>query len=472
MTGLKLEGLGIRHDGQTIVADISLAVAEGESLCLIGASGSGKSLIAAAIAGLLPDCMTATGYVTLGAHRVAAANQAALRALWHYASCLLPQEPAAALAPLLSALGQVRLSAPRLGRGAGLGWLARFGLDHRAARRFPFELSGGMAQRLVAALAMRTAARVLVADEPTKALDPARADELLALLAALRDSGRALLVITHDLGVPRVLGGQLAVLDGGRLVECDTVDAVLAAPRSAFARACLAAEPRHWPIRQKPGPPGADIASAERLVIARLGRRLAGPLDLTLRTGTLTALLGRSGVGKTTLGDTVLGLCPPDAGRITWLGRTLDRRRRRELRPQFQKLHQDPTTVFATQRTLGESLGDLARISSDARRALPVLLERLRVSSDLLSRRPGEVSGGEAQRIALARTLALRPVLLVADEPCSRLDPPTQAEALHLLRELVDDDGLAVLLITHDHTAADALADVKIDLAPTALISD
>jgi ABC-type dipeptide/oligopeptide/nickel transport system ATPase subunit len=167
----------------------------------------------------------------------------------------------------------------------------------------------------------------------------------------------------------------------------------------------------------------------------------------------------------------MLGLCPPDAGSITWLGRKLDRRRRYELRRQFQELHQDPTTVFAAQRRLGHSLDDLARIDPGARRALPGLLERLRVSPDLLSRRPGEVSGGDSQRIALARALALRPVLMVADEPCSRLDPPTQAEALHLLRELVDDSGMAVLLITHDQTAAAALADATIDLAPIALSS-
>src|ERR1700722_8245834 len=232
MTGLRIEGLGVDHDGVAIVTDVSLAVREGENLCLIGASGTGKSLIAAAVAGLLPECMTAVGSISLGGRTVAAADQAGLRALWHRQTCLLPQEPSMALAPLLTALAQVRLAPPRPNAAEGGAWLARFGLDRRAAGRYPFELSGGMAQRLLAALVMRSSARVLVADEPTKGLDAARRDELLVLLALLRDDGRAVLAITHDLAVPRALGGQVAVLEGGRIVECDAAERVLSRPRS------------------------------------------------------------------------------------------------------------------------------------------------------------------------------------------------------------------------------------------------
>lgn len=465
MNALRIEGLGIRHDGRAVLRDVCLEVAEGESLCLIGASGGGKSLIAAAVAGLLPGCMEATGWIGLGPHRLRAADQRGLRALWHSRTCLLPQEPAQALAPLLPALSQLRLTPPWLDRAGALGWLARLGLDAGAAARLPFQLSGGMAQRLLAALVLRGQAPLLLADEPTKGLDPARRAELLALFATLRAAGRALLLITHDLAVPQALGGRIAVLEEGRIAECGLAGSVLAAPRSAFARACVAADPRLWPARS-PAAGGEEVARAEALAIGRGGRALAGPLDFSLHAGRMTALLGPSGIGKTTLGDTLLALAPPAAGRLCWLGRPLDTRLRQSLRTRFQKLHQDPTRVFPRQRPLGESLADLARLRPGTAPALPPLLERLGISPALLRRPPEAVSGGEAQRVALARLLALRPALLVADEPCSRLDPPTRRAALHLLRGLADEEGLGVLLITHDAAAARALADATLSLGP------
>ncbi len=460
--GLRIEGLSVRHDGAAVLTDISLAVAQGDSLCLVGASGGGKSLIAAAVFGLLPDCMAASGRIGLGTAQCAAADGTRLRALWHRESCLLPQEPMAALAPMLRAERQVGLASPRLSRTQARRWLARFGLDAAAAERLPAELSGGMAQRLLAALAARSPARVMVVDEPTKGLDGDRRAELVAALAALRDAGRALLVVTHDLAVVQALGGQVAVLEGGRIVEHGSVDVVLRQPRSAFLRACgaaLASRPRRAAA-------GRPVAAADGLVIARGGQRLAGPIDLGLAEGRVTALLGRSGAGKTTLGDTLLGLAPPVAGRVTWFGSTLDRQRRRALRPRFQKLHQDPTAVFPAGRCFSESLADLRRLPDgrDAARRLPALLEQLRVSASLLGRYPGEVSGGEAQRLALARVLAVRPALLVADEPCSRLDRPVQAATMALLRSLADDTGLSVLLISHDRSFTDAVADTALHL--------
>jgi peptide/nickel transport system ATP-binding protein len=465
VTGLCVHGLGIRHDGQQVVRDITLRIDEGESLCLIGASGGGKSLIAAAVAGLLPECMSANGLIELHDRTLPAADQSAVRALWHSHTCLLPQEPTQALAPLLRAVDQVRLAPPQIGWAEAVAWLAHFGLDRDAARRMPFALSGGMAQRLLASLAMRTGSRVLIADEPTKGLDEPRRSELTSLLARLRDAGRALLVITHDLDVVGALGGKIAVLEDGTLTEQGDVAQVLQAPRSAFARSCLAADPSRWaaaPRRQH----GAVVADAEGLVIGHGGQRLAGPLEFPIAAGTVTAVLGPSGVGKTTLGDTILGLLPPVAGRVNWLGYPLDRRTRQELRARFQKLHQDPAAVFPPGRSFGDSLNDLRRLRNGPElvRGLPALLDRLRVPAGLLERRPGAVSGGEAQRLALARVLAAQPALLVADEPSSRLDPPVQATALRLLRSLVDEVGLAVLLITHDHDVAGAMAENLVTL--------
>jgi peptide/nickel transport system ATP-binding protein len=467
MTGLRIDGLGIRHDGRTLVRDVSLRVDEGESLCLIGASGGGKSLIAAAAVGLLPGCMAAAGSIRLLDRDLPAADQAGLRALWHSHSCLLPQEPTDALAPLLRAVSQVRLAPPDPGRDAALAWLASFGLDRHAARRMPFALSGGMAQRLLAALAVRTGSRILIADEPTKGLDDARRADLTRMLADLRDAGRAVLVITHDLAVVRAMGGRVAVLEDGTIAEEGSVAQVLGTPRSAFARACLAADPSRWTRRRITGH-GAVAAEADGLRVGRGRQALAGPFGFRLAAGTVTALLGPSGAGKTTLGDTLLGLLPPVAGSVRWLSRTLDRRTSRELRPRFQKLHQDPTAVFAPDRTFGDSLADMRHLpnGADIARGIPDLLDRLRVPAALLDRRPGAVSGGEAQRLALARVLAPRPALLVADEPSSRLDPPVQAAALDLLGSLADADGLAVLLITHDHAVAEKMADGVLTLSP------
>ncbi len=462
---LVLDGLSIRHDGQPVLRDVSLAVGPGESLCLLGASGGGKSLVAQAIAGLLPSCMAARGTVRIGAATRRAADGAGLRALWGE-TCVLPQEPSRALSPYAAAADQVALAPPAIDRAAAAAWLARFGLDAAAAGRRPGALSGGMAQRLLVALLARTAAPVLVLDEPTTGLDPACRTILVEALAALRAAGRTLLVITHDLAVVRGLGGGLAVLEDGRIAECGPAAALLRAPASAFLRACRAADPATWPARPQGAGPAPPVAGAERLVVGHRAA-VAGPLELALGQGRVTAVLGPSGAGKTTLGDTLLGLLRPCAGRLTWFGRPLDAGQLRRWRPRFQKLHQDPTAVFPAGRSLRDSLDDLRRLP-DGRAAaarLPALLEQLRVPPALLARRPDAVSGGEAQRVALARVLALRPAFLVADEPASRLDPPVQAEALRLLRALADTEGLAVMLITHDPAAAAALADARLDLS-------
>ncbi len=460
--GLRIEGLSVRHDGRPVLTDISLAVAPGESLCLVGASGGGKSLIATAIFGLLPGCMAASGRIRLGDVSCPAADNARLRALWHRESCLLPQEPLAALAPLLRAGRQVALTPPRLGRAEARRWLERFGLDRNAAGRLPSELSGGMGQRLLAALVARSPAPVLVVDEPTKGLDTVRRAELVAILASLRDAGRSLLVVTHDLDIVAALGGRLAVLEDGRIAEQGSAALLLQAPQSAFLRACRSAAAG----RSHPAPAaGRAVATADGLVVARGRHILAGPVDFGLAEGRVTTLLGPSGAGKTTLGDTLLGLAPPAGGRVTWFGAALDQKRRQTLRPRFQKLHQDPTTVFPAGRRFGDSLADLRRLP-DGRAAttrLAELMERLRVSPTLLQRFPGEVSGGEAQRLALARVLALRPALLVADEPCSRLDRPVQAATMQLLRDL-SDDGLAVLLISHDLPFTETISDATVAL--------
>ncbi len=311
--GLHIEGLTVRHEGRLVLAGVSLDVAEGECLCLVGASGGGKSLVAGAVAGMLPACMAATGRIRLGTEDRAVADQAGLRGLWHRQSCLLPQEPGAALAPLLRAAAQVMLAPPRPSWHEALAWLGRFGLGPDAARRLPAELSGGMAQRLLAALAARTAARVLLVDEPTKGLDPARRAELVTVLTSLREAGRALLVITHDLAVARALEGRLAVLERGSITEAGPVMRLLADPRSAFLRACVAADPAWWPSRPL-APAGCTVAAGEDLVVGRAGQRLAGPLHIVLREGQVTAVLGASGQGKTTLGDTLLGLAPPAGG--------------------------------------------------------------------------------------------------------------------------------------------------------------
>jgi len=368
---------------------------------------------------------------------------------------LLPQEPALALDPLMRIAPQlsethelVRGVAFAEAEAAALRGLDAAGLA-ASARQYPWQLSGGMAQRAAAAVACAGGARILLADEPTKGLDGHWRDHTVAMLQAVQRDGGCVVVITHDLRVAEALGGQLIVLRHGEVVEQGDARTVLANPQHAFTRRLVAADPAHWP-RRPMAVAGAPVLSVQGLSKGFGGKPLFDDVDLQIRAGERFVVQGPSGTGKSTLGNVLLGLLPADRGVV---------RRAGGLPPTaFQKLYQDPVASFAPRISLAQSLRDVAARHRCAWPAVLQQLDRLGVPADLLARRPAEVSGGELQRIALARVLTVQPALVFADEPTSRLDPVSQQEAMGVLLDALDERGAALMLVTHDDDIADAVA--------------
>lgn len=465
---LAIQGLTIRDGaGATLVHDVHLALPPAGALTVIGETGSGKSLLAQAIFGLLPMSFTVGGRLLARGHEeVAFADRGGLQALWRRWSMLLPQEPSAALDPTMRfgrQLGEIVGGNQAVVSRA----LTEVDLARQTGRLYPFEASGGMAQRSLVAAAMLTDAPVLVADEPTKGLDSARVGHALGLLHGMLDRGRGLMVITHDYAVAQGLPGTLAVMKDGRIVEQGDRAVILMAPSDPYTRAWLDADPDRWPKGAKPSAGSTPILTGRNLAFAWPKHpALFTDLDIDLRPGQMVAVTGASGCGKTTLGDVLLGLRAPLRGRVSWAGDDpyLNRSATRRLRRRYQKLHQNPASAFMPGEMIGRQIGFLAEIvpGLDLTERLPALLERLRLRTALLARLPSEVSGGEAQRLALLRLLLLEPLVIVADEPTSHLDPIVQREVIGLLRECVDRDGLAVMLISHDQALVGAVADDEI----------
>jgi peptide/nickel transport system ATP-binding protein len=469
---LAISNLSVRdRNGTSLVDNVSLSVPSGGVLTLIGETGSGKSLIAQAVFGLLPVGLSATGTIRVGGCAAIPAGDAGrLTSLWREQIMLIPQEPSLALDPTMKVGRQMALAGlTREDIGPAL---AAFDLPEETSAAYPFMLSGGMAQRVLVAAALGMRAPIIIADEPTKGLDADRVAQAIAALRRLAAAGRSLLVITHDRRVAEDLPGELAIIREGQIIEHGPSAALLAAPESDYGRTWLASDPRHWPSCHR----CCDMTS---LALSAHGLTFGWPrqtplfrdLDLHLPKGGVLAISGPSGSGKSTLGDILLGIRQPNAGSVEWGGVdiVLNRAVIRQRRQRYQKLHQDPIKAFVPHLTLERQFRALEEVKPGLRldRDLPSLLERLKVKTTLLNRRPSDVSGGEAQRLALARILLLDPVVIVADEPTSRLDPVVQRETIVLLRKLVDERGLALVLISHDRDVLRAVADDHLELSAT-----
>ena len=455
MPGLELEEVTVGASGATIVGPVSLDLEPGDCVTVMGETGAGKSLLAQAVIGTLPPGLTATGRISVGGSRVDRIAPAGRAALWGRTVTLLPQEPWRALNPLMRSGSQVeethRHVAGRSVRDARAATRADFlDLDLLAAERhLPGTLSGGMAQRIAFAAAKAGGAPLVIADEPTKGLDADRVETVTALLKRVPDEGGALLTITHDLRLARRLGGECVLLKGGVVVETGPSERLLSRPGSDYGRAMLAAEPSAWRL-PRPAAAGESVLRAEALTVGRGGRALVRGFDLQLRRSERLSIVGPSGSGKTSLLDTLAGILPPLSGRL--------RRGSGLPATAVQKLYQDPPAAFPERVRLLASLRDVSRRHGVPWARVEGLLTALGVGPALLNRRPPEVSGGELQRIALARVLMIRPAVLLADEPTSRMDPITQAAVIRLIAQAAAEHGSAVVLVTHDREIAERWA--------------
>ncbi|MGP9724020.1 ATP-binding cassette domain-containing protein [Corynebacterium sp. AOP40-9SA-29] len=484
-TVLDLGGLSVSYDGVPAVRDVDLSVAAGETVALVGESGSGKSTMARAAVGLLGRGAT----VTVEDHRILGTDLSGRvppdrwRRLYRDSIGYIPQDAGDGLNPVRSVGSQLAEALATRGTGrrqvreALQAALQDVGLDADVhAGRYPHELSGGQRQRVLIALALIGDPSLVIADEPTSALDVTVQKQVLDLLECrVRESGAALLLITHDLGVAYGRADRTVVLQGGRIVEQGPTTTVLSRPQQAYTRELVSAVPGKRAREPRRG--GDPVVTATGL--SRRFRKDAPPavdgVDLTVRRGTTLGIVGESGSGKTTTARILLGLEPFDAGEATVLGRRIGVRKSAKndavvLSRQARLVHQDPTGALDPGFTVAESVAEPLegfRIGDRASRRARVaeLLDLVALPSDAATRRPAELSGGQRQRVAIARALAVEPELLVLDEPVSALDVSVQARILDLLTGLQEQLGLTYLFISHDLGVVRDIADEVVVMA-------
>lgn len=462
---LRVTDLIVRAGNEHLLGPVSFSVAPGQSLVIMGESGAGKSLIANAVMGNLAPALNHNGKITIDNHNVTAMSSAARQSLWGRHITLLPQEPWLALDPLMRVSHQVEESHRLVGdnnrntaKQLTQRDFARLELDGAQTKR-PDQLSGGMNQRVAFAAAMAGGATLLLADEPTKGLDAPRAEKIVDLLLQSVADGASVVVITHDITVAQRFSGQLLVLQDGQCIEHGQTNEVLQHPSHAYTRLLVNAQTMRW--SDTPARVQADtVLKANGLVVGHEKQPLIGPIDFELQRGDRIAVTGPSGIGKTTLLDTLAGLRSPLDGQIERAGAVGN--------TGIQKIYQDPPAGFAQRVSLQTSLQDVCHLHRIDWDEMTRLLQLLGVDEPMLLRRPGEVSGGELQRIAIARALAVKPDVLLADEPTSRLDPVTQRSTMALLADVTARTNTAVVLVTHDASMANRWANRVLALAGTA----
>jgi microcin C transport system ATP-binding protein len=492
MSLLSVEDLSVsfRVEEGTIeaVRKVSFAIGQGETVALVGESGSGKSVTALSILQLLPypKAWHPGGSIMLDGKELIGADEATLRAVRGDRVGIIFQEPMTSLNPLHKVEHQISetlLLHRRLNRAAArrrtleLLHLVQLQEAEQRLDAYPHQLSGGQRQRVMIAMALANEPDLLIADEPTTALDVTIQAQILTLLKDLqRRLGMAMLLITHDLTIVRKVADRVCVMTEGQIVESGPVEQVFVRPQHVYTQHLLAAEPRGKPLARAADAP---VVMAGRHVkvhfpIQRgLLRRTVGHVkavdgvDLTVRRGQTVGVVGESGSGKTTLGLALLRLIRSEGG-IRFQDRDIEgwqSRRLRPLRRHMQIVFQDPFGSLSPRMSVGQiveeglKLHGLGGDRQGRRRLVSRVLEEVGLDPDSQDRYPHEFSGGQRQRISIARAIVLEPSFVVLDEPTSALDMSVQAQIVDLLRELQARHGLAYLFISHDLRVVRALSD-------------
>ncbi|WP_424631643.1 ABC transporter ATP-binding protein [Bradyrhizobium sp. SYSU BS000235] len=479
--------LGKKPGSRRILDDISLQVRAGETVCLVGESGSGKSVTSLTTMGLLPKktLFPVGGSIKLAGEEILTASDRRLRHLRATTMAMIFQEPMTALNPVVHVGRQID-EVLRTHTSFGARERRRRILDmmeqvhlpdvERIFASYPHRLSGGQRQRIMIAMALILEPKLLIADEPTTALDVTTQKQILSLIRDLqKDHGTAVLFITHDMGVVAEIADQVAVMRHGHIVESGTLKAILEKPAQDYTRNLLSSVPSLVP---RPPRPEADapvvLDTTELGMVYREksmfggGREVKAAQDvtLTLRKGRTLGIVGESGSGKSTVARCIVRLIDPTSGAVRLMGHEISFLSRRLLQPhrkRIQMIFQDPYRSLNPRVTVGETIAEgpinFGTPRKDALKRAGELLELVDLPADAVSRYPHQFSGGQRQRIAIARALAMDPDVLVADEAVSALDVSVQAQVLDLLDDVQKRLGIAILFITHDLRVAAQICD-------------
>ncbi|MEY4367304.1 MAG: hypothetical protein RLZ28_719, partial [Actinomycetota bacterium] len=466
------------------VKNLSFELESGKALAIVGESGSGKSTVAMSLTNLLPRNARVSGSVKLGDKDLLDLDNAELRSYRGREIAYIFQEPMTALNPVYSVGFQIVETlrnhfdiSPADAKARAIELLTMVELPDpaNAFNKYPHQLSGGQRQRAMIAQALACEPHLLVADEPTTALDVTVQAEILQLMRNLRGKiGSAVLLITHDMGVVADLADDIIVMRSGDAVEAGEVHQIFGSPQHSYTRQLLASVPKLGFAAKRSVDP-SSLAKPPVLEIKKVsieypkhGRvpafKAVDDFSLTIHPGEIVGLVGESGSGKTTVGRAAIGLLPISEGSITVAGFDLtDKRQLRQVRKHTGIVFQDPASSLNPRLPIGQSIGEPLTLAKQLDRngvnaRVELLLDQVELPKSYRNRYPHELSGGQRQRVGIARALALNPDLLIADEPTSALDVSVQARFLELLLELQDNLKFACLFISHDLAVVDVLA--------------
>lgn len=480
--------LGSGADTVRAVDGVSFSLGDREILAIVGESGSGKTVTSRALLGMFPPRARVTGTVVVDGHDVLRATRTGLRHLRGASAAMVFQEPSTAVNPVFTIGWQIEegLRAHGVGERAerrrrALDMLRVVGIPdpERRYADYPHQFSGGQKQRIVIAMALTLQPAVIIADEPTTALDVTVQAEILDVLRRCRDElGTAIVLVTHNMGVVADLADRVAVMRAGTIVETADCATLFSRPEHEYTRQLLAAVPRltggartrtvDEPRAEPPAVRAEGLQIRYPGRFRRPGHHAVRGVDFQIGPSEVLGLVGESGSGKSTIGRALIGLVPVSEGSLTVLETDVPRASPAELRRLRRRVgfvFQDPASSFNPFMTVFECIAEPLRIHragadlGDVRRRVTDLLDAVRLPASCLGRSSTELSGGQRQRVGIARALVLRPELVIADEPTSALDVSVQASVLALLRELRADLGFSALFITHDLAVVEQFAD-------------